>query len=132
MNVVTKVVRVSWRMDRFHAARLRMLDRGMFKWASFLRTVARRSIRKRKKPSAAGSPPSTQTRRLRNAILFHVYRGEGKAIIGPTANIVGPSGAAHEFGGTYKGDKFDRRPFMGPALDVTRPQAAGFFAGEFK
>jgi len=129
---IIKVARVSMNIDRLGRARRRCEDRGLFKASAFMRTTARRSIKKRRRPSPPGSPPSTQTRRLRNAIQFHVYRGEGRAVIGPTAQRVGEAGAAHEHGEKFRGDDYPPRPFMGPAEEITRPVFAGFFAREFK
>ncbi len=117
--------------DRINAAKRRMNDRAHFRAAGYLRTDARRSIKKRKKKSAVGSPPSTQTKRLRDAMRFHVFRGEGKSIIGPSAQVVGEAGAAHEHGELYMGDRYPQRPFMGPSLERTEPKLAGFFENTF-
>jgi phage gpG-like protein len=79
-------------------------------------------------PSAPGSPPHTHKRVfLRRAIAYR-YDKEG-AVIGPRASIVGQAGAAHEFGGNYKGTNYPERPFMQPALDRATPRFAGNWAG---
>lgn len=105
----------------------RRVDQGNFRSlahaAATIRLVARRSIRQRKDPklhSPIGSPPFTHTKRLRNAIMYAVDRFRTRAVIGPAKRIVGTSGAAHEFGGEYKGRRYPKRPFMGPALMKVR------------
>jgi len=75
------------------------------------------TIEKGDEPSPAGTPPHTRGKRhrnLRSAMLFDV--GKEDAIIGPRFSFVGESARAHEFGETYKGMKFDERPFMLPGL----------------
>ena len=87
---------------------------------------AKASIRKSKTPSQPGSPPTTRGipgKNIRGAIRF--ARDKEGAVIGPMASLVGTAGEAHEFGGTYKGDEFDERPFMEPALQEAIPRMAG-------
>ena len=62
-----------------------------------IRLVARRSIRKRKDPSAVGAPPSTQTLALRNSIIFEMD-GWNTVVIGPSVNLISDVAAAHEHG----------------------------------
>jgi hypothetical protein len=78
---------------------------------------AKASIKKSKEPSDKGEPPTTRGKgghNLRGAIF--VDSEKDSVIIGPRASFVGDAGEAHEFGKTRKGDQFDERPFMGPAL----------------
>lgn len=81
-----------------------------------IRLTARRSIRRRKGPSAPGQPPHTRKGQLKRAILYAVDPHEESVVIGPQVDGVGLSGSAHEHGGDYRGDAYPRRPFMGPAL----------------
>jgi hypothetical protein len=91
--------------------------------AASLRMIARRSIRRRKKPSAPGTPPNTQTGRLRDGIIFYATRTPNiYAIIGPSYQFVGTSAVAHEFGGQYKHEKFPLRKFMQPAMEKIIPR----------
>lgn len=79
-------------------------------------------------PSAPGSPPHTHRGAfLRRAIQFD-YDKES-AVIGPVASLVGQAGAAHEFGGDYKGTNFPARPFMFPALERAIPRIGGDWTG---
>lgn len=75
-------------------------------------------------PSPPGSPPYTGRRRfLKRAIRYAV--DERGAIIGPSYGLVGESGQAHEFGGTYKEAEYPERPFMGPALEKNLDRMLG-------
>jgi len=118
--------------------------RVLFKMGAYTRKVAKRSIRKRKSKSAAGSPPSSHVGTLRNNIWFAV-RPE-KVIIGPSAlrfrNIrhleyggVGlfyttlddrgldtapvRSRVLGSSNGTFAKGRFNSRPFMRPAAAET-------------
>ncbi len=114
-------------------ARRRALSRG----GAFVRTTARRSIRKRKGPSAPGSPPHSHEGSLRKLIFFGYDRQTKSVVIGPLGIKQSPVPTVLEFGGTVpvkrrrrvadrsKGREKSRRrvriakrPYMGPALDV--------------
>lgn len=78
---------------------------------------AKDSIITSPEPSDPGSPPTTRGQgrnNLRSAIFVDATADE--VIIGPRFSYVGDSGEAHEFGKSRKGDDFDERSFMGPAL----------------
>jgi hypothetical protein len=77
--------------------------------AASIRLTARRSIRRRKKPSSPGAPPHTREGRLKKAIVYAVERREERAVIGPSYRVVGPVGMAHEFGGKFRGQVYPRR-----------------------
>lgn len=76
--------------------------------------------------SQPGSPPHTRGR-LKAAIVFDAT--ERGAVIGPRASVVGESASAHEFGGSFKGQEFPERPFMGPALNRNLSRFADSWAG---
>jgi hypothetical protein len=97
-----------------------------------IRLVARRSIRRRKGPSAPGQPPHTHTGALRGAILYAVEKTRERVVIGPAFAGVGTSSMAHEFGGRYKRTRYPRRPFMGPALEKTRDRLPRMWAGSVR
>ena len=67
-----------------------------------IRTIARRSIRRRKRPSSPGSPPSTQTGHLKRTILYEVDRGRFAVHIGPVNKYAKTVWDLHEFGGIRK------------------------------
>lgn len=97
-----------------------------------IRLQARHSIRKSKKKSRTGTPPNTRKGRLRNAIKYAVTKSPLSAVIGPDVEVAGTSGRAHEFGGRYKKEHYDQRPFMGPALEKTKDRLPAFWRGSIK
>ena len=100
--------------------------------ASALRLTARRSLRRRKRPSAPGQPPSSPTGRLKASILFAVDRSRDYAVIGPSRNLIGPAGQEHEHGAHIRKERFPKRPYMGPALEKLRPRLAHLWAGSVR
>jgi phage gpG-like protein len=92
-------------------------------------TDGKKRSRKRARivPSAPGSPPHTRFGQLKRSIVYAAAKGE--AVIGPRFSIVGESATAHEFGGSYKGEDFPKRPFMGPALDDNLTKFGSSFSG---
>ncbi len=97
-----------------------------------IRLIARHSIKKSPKKSAAGMPPNTRKGRMRNAIKYAVVKDKQSVVIGPDRQVAGTSGAAHEFGGKYKRERFDRRPFMGPALEQVKDRLPAMWAGSVR
>ena len=104
--------------------------------AAAIRLHAVRSIRQspRSQPSAPGTPPHTRKGQLRRAILYALLEENGfpVAIVGPSFDLAGLSGKAHEFGIHFRGVDFPARPFMGPALDVVSNRLPAFFRGSIK
>lgn len=92
--------------------------------------MAKQSIKKQKNPSQPGDAPTTRGRSGRNirGAIF-VDANNESAIAGPRESFVGQSAAAHEFGKQHKGDQFDERPFMGPALAESLDRFPKEFAG---
>ena len=56
-----------------------------------IRLTARRSIRKGKKASPAGSPPHTRRGLIRRAILYAVEKEKERVVVGPSYTKVGPA-----------------------------------------
>ena len=81
--------------------------------AAAIRLQARHAIKKSKKASQAGTPPHTRRGRLRGAIRYAVSKTPLSAVIGPDAGAAGTSGKAHEFGGKYKKEHYDKRAVHG-------------------
>ena len=109
------------------AAKKKATFRGLYQAGAFIRTTARRSIRRRKKPSAPGSPPSTQTGRLRDAMAFYVDERRERVFIGARSKIVGPILGVHERGLFFRGFRYDARPTMGPALTKALPRVPTYW-----
>jgi len=104
---------------------------------AFIRTTARRSIRKRKGISKPGNPPSSHEGDLRRLIFFGLGPDKRSVIIGPVKfNQRGNAPQALEHGGfttilkrNHKTRKFEvkqvriaARPFMAPALEEEIPK----------
>jgi len=103
--------------------------------AAAIRLRAWYSIRKSPKKSRVGMPPNSRKGRLRKALKYAVSKlpsGGVGAVIGPDIKVAGTSGKAHEFGGKYKRERFDRRPFMGPALDYVKPRMSAFWKNSIR
>jgi hypothetical protein len=118
---------------------------------SFIRTAARSSLRRRKKPSAPGSPPSVHSQdrvaTLKN-IWFVFDPGSRSVVVGPLklngSKLIGsdrPSvPSLHEFGGVAvvgrrqqrRRVRYPARPFMGPAMQRELPKLAGLWANSVK
>lgn len=99
--------------------------RSLSKAGSYIRTRARRSIRKRKRVSETGQPPSSHSGELRRLIFYSYDSVNNSVVIGPTLfkqkrgdktvpNILEKGGVKK-----YKGKKrkYKPRPFMLPALE---------------
>lgn len=106
----------------------RQRRRWLFRNAGYIRTIARRSMRRRKKPALPGEPPSIHDGALKAGILFAV--GNEKAVIGAVL-AKSRAAAALEHGGlssriTSKGKRkrfvVQAFPFMRPALAKAAPQ----------
>jgi len=118
------------------------------KFGAFVRRGAKSSIRKRKRASAPGEPPSSHTGLLKKFIFFGYDRQRRSVVIGPQRlnQKVGdlPAGqagapAALEYGGTstvVEGLRRQRRkrririaarPYMGPAFEQEKPKLAAMW-----
>ncbi len=89
--------------------------------------AAKKSIKKRKGPSAPGEPPHTRGRgraSIRSAIFVSADKDKQSGIAGPRHSFVGEAGRAHELGEEFEGDQFEKRPFMGRQLDAATPRLA--------
>ncbi len=105
------------------------------RFGAFVRQTAKGSIRKRKKPSAPGSPPSSHSGLLKRLIFFGYEPARRSVVIGPAAffnNVRRKSEAPRllEHGGSafirYRGQRkrarYRERPFMGPAFEKEQSQ----------
>ena len=105
--------------------------RVLSKFGAYIRRTAKSSIRKRKRVSQVGSPPSSHTGLLKKFIFF-LYEPERRSvIIGPV--LLGKGTDAPrllEHGGSAVRRKrrkrvrmtYAARPFMGPAMDKEKPK----------
>ncbi len=116
------------------------------RFGAFVRTGARHSIRKRRRVSDPGEPPSSHTGLLRNFIFFGYDRDRRSVVIGPQRlnQKVGDAPHALEHGGTstvvegLRGKRKKRRiriaarPFMGPAFEREKPKLPAMWSSSIK
>jgi hypothetical protein len=106
--------------------------------AATIRKTAIESIESAEGPSPPGSPPHTHTTSktksgktragvLPRSIAYDV--NQDSAVIGPRFSVVGEAGAAMEHGGEFRGDDYDARPFMFPALESNESRFAEEWQG---
>jgi len=119
--------------------------RVLSKFGAFVRRTARQSIRKRKKASKPGNPPSSHTGLLKQFIFFAYEPNRRSVIIGPEkliGRVARKALPALEYGGesetwnlhwktiggqrrrvrTYEKINIKARPFMRPAFAKEEPQ----------
>lgn len=123
-------VRIENRFDRVKSAEERATFKNLGHAGAVVRKISSRSITKgarrrqgsdKQKPSDPGKPPRTRRGGLKKAILFG-FEGKDHVLIGPSVDLVGDSGSAHEHGGKFRGQTYPRRPFMQPGLEKLYPQ----------
>lgn len=113
------------------------------RFGAFVRRTAKSSIRKRKKTSTPGSPPSSHTGLLKKFILFGYDPGKDSVVIG--AKRLGGRGKGDvpsllEYGGTTmlvrRGKRelatYQARPYMGPAYDKEEPKLPAMWRDSVK
>jgi len=125
--------------DKVDVGTLRVLS----KFGAFVRRTARSSIRKRKKTSQPGSPPSSHIGLLKKFIFFGYDPRKDSVVIGPvrlTQNGRGEAPSLLEYGGTTKVThrgkrkraKVRPRPFMGPAFEKEQPKLPAMWKGSVR
>jgi hypothetical protein len=105
---------------------------------AFVRRRAQQSMRRRKGPSAVGSPPSAHARPMLKRLLFFAWdKATQTVVVGPAPFAGGTAPAANEFGGaaavrmpdgrTIRG-VYKPRPYMAPALAGEMPKLGQCYA----
>ena len=116
------------------------------RFGAFVRTTARHSIRKRRRTSAPGEPPSSHTGLLKRFIFFGYDRERRSVVIGPARlnQKVGDAPAALEYGGmstVVEGLRRRRRkrririaarPYMGPSFEKEKPKLPAMWASSIR
>jgi len=102
------------------------------RFGAFVRRTAKGSIRKRKKSSAPGMPPSSHTGLLKRFIFFGYDLSRKSVVIGPERLNAKNTDAPHtlEYGGTTtlagrdskRRIHIQQRPYMGPAFEKEKPK----------
>jgi len=117
--------------------------RVLSKFGAFVRRTARSSIRKRKRISEPGSPPSSHSGLLKKFIFFGYDPAKRSVVIGPERlSQSGRGEAPHllEYGGTgtverrgkRRRAKVRARPFMGPAFEKEESKLAAMWRDSIK
>jgi len=104
--------------------------KSLSKFGAFVRTRARSSVRKRKKVSEPGAPPSSHEGSLKRLILFAYDPARKSVVIGPARFERGEAPPLLEYGGTVVRQGRDGprrlvyrpRPFIGPAAAAELPR----------
>ena len=119
-------------------ATLRVLSR----FGAYVRKTARESIRKRRRVSSDGEPPSSHVGLLKQFIFFVYDRTKRSVIIGPArlGGKVGNAPEALEYGGQSQAIRRGKRqsmfitsrPYMNPAFDAEKPKLAGMWRDSIK
>lgn len=114
--------RIQMRIERLRRAMERARQGSLNSVGYLISTIAKGKIVRSRDKSQPGQPPTTRRGLLRRAIRYKVADDRMSVVIGPVYSMVGTAGAAHEHGGKYKGERYPKRPFMGPALEEAAPQ----------
>ena len=125
----------------------RARQRALARFGAYVRTAARTSIRKRRRPSEPGQPPSSHTGLLKRFIFFGYDRQWRSVVIGPTRlnQATGDAPPALEYGGPSRVISGGRRkkkvvrkvtirarPFMQPAFEKEQKKLPALWANSVR
>lgn len=119
---VTTETKLKLRLERIEKAVQRARSGNLRSVGYLISTLAKGSIRNSQQKSQPGQPPTTRRGLLRRAIRYELAQDRQSVVIGPAFSIAATAGEPHEHGGLYKGEQYEQRPFMGPALEEALPQ----------
>ena len=115
-------------LSRTDRATRRVLSR----FGAFVRQRARSSIRKRRRISRPGEPPSSHVGLVRRFLFFVFEPSRSSVVIGPAQLNRGDEDAldmlehggrtVRRVGGRRRRVTYRARPFMGPAFEAEQPQ----------
>jgi len=83
VNIVQFKTRFFRDLDKIQNAEERAAKRALSRFGAFVRTRARSSMRKRRKASAAGSPPSVHVGYIKKFLFFAYEPNARNVVIGP-------------------------------------------------
>lgn len=120
----------------------RATRRVLSRFGAYVRRSARSSIRKRKRVSAPGKPPSSHTGLLRQFILFSYDARAQSVVVGPAQlnSKRGNTLDVLEHGGVVQGwrrgqphlVRIAARPFMAPAFEKEQPKLPAMWRDSVK
>ena len=113
------------------------------KFGAYVRQTSKRSIRKRKRSSSPGQPPSSHTGLLKQFIYFGYDENRQIVVIGPVVLARKASGIPEvlEYGGNVtiqwgkakgKTVTIEARPFMGPAFEKELDRMTSLWANSVR
>jgi hypothetical protein len=140
---------IDMKMKEFFFDRQKVVDAmdkaskaALSKAGAFIRQTARSSMRKRKRASEPGKPPSVHVGTLKKLLYFAYDPAQRSVVIGPQKFAKGEAGPLNEFGGrAVRRDRRTRqkrtvtyvpRPFMAPALAKELPKLPARWANSLK
>ncbi|MDD4890545.1 MAG: hypothetical protein PHU85_11530 [Phycisphaerae bacterium] len=125
-------VQIEDHLDRITEATDRAKPRNLQQAAELVRDLARGSIRVSRRPSSPDTPPHTRAGELPAAI--QIGADKETTLIGTAYSRIGTGGEPHERAGRVAGrrERFERRPFMLPALEAAAPRFAGLWIGTIR
>ena len=139
MTVVGAKVRVESDFSKVKRAAEKGNFQSLGRAGAYIRGVAQKSIKISRDYAQPGHPPHSRRGKLKEAIFFATERNPPNTVIGPVVSRLGTLGKIHEKGGRYKIRKttkrgpmygnYPKRPFMAPALEISRPRLPSMWAG---
>ena len=139
------MIKINTRTFFYNRKVLRLLDKkthsAFIRFGSFVRTTAKRSIKrvgKKGTPSKPGQPPKSRKGLLKNFIFYGFDLAKRSVVIGPQKiyGLKGQAPSVLEYGGNVKSkskkghitnSKVSARPYMGPAFKEGKKQLANFW-----
>lgn len=121
-------VQIKTRVDRVRRAAKDAARNSFSRTAFLIRQTMVESIERAEGPSAPGEPPHTHRGNYFRRAMRYAVDKDG-AVIGPMYSAVGDVGKAHEFGGLFRGEYFEKRPTAKPALDANLDVFANSWSG---
>lgn len=101
--------------------------RGLSRFAFQVMVDMKSSLQTAEGPSDPGEAPHTHPNILRAAIGYGL--DDDAAVIGPRESIAGDVAQGLEFGGEFRGNEYEARPFVAPSLRRKQDSFAASFGG---
>lgn len=143
LNITLKQAKVKFSEKPVLKAKDRGTRKALKSIGALVRTVAKRSMKRRKTASLPGKPPRVIDGKLKK-FLFFVVDGAESVTVGPVKLAETGTPAILEYGGvkrnrvrragrrTTQHIQVDARPYMGPAQETTSGKYAELFKNAFK
>ncbi len=143
LNVTLKQAKIRFAEKPVLSAKDKGTRKALKSIGALVRTVARRSMKKKKTPSPPGQPPRVVEGKLKRFLFFVVDKAES-VTIGPAKLAETGTPSILEFGGMKRNRvrklgkrttqivKVEARPYMRPANQMTENKYADLFKDAFK